>query len=211
MGRKQSCKTVRFRKTPWPAPSYNLFFTANSTLKNTLKELYLDNIKGIAGTSYDFSEYKNIEKLTITNSKLVTMPTLYRRITDLKLANNYLQDISNIDTGVNLENIDLRNNLIKTFEPLRGFKTIKSLYVSGNNSNALAVVGGKMLGGIIGDKIGLTKISIISLVSAAVLFLFSFQHLCFLVLLSGRFFSTFNVIIAFTFLLVYSLWLFIYL
>lgn len=113
---------------------------ANSTLKNTLKELYLDNIIGIAGTSFDFSEYKNIEKLTITNSKLVTMPTLYRRITSLKLANNYLQDISNIETGVNLENIDLRNNIIKTFEPLRGFKTIKSLYVSGNNSNAVTIV-----------------------------------------------------------------------
>ena len=115
---------------------------ATSGLKNTLKELYLDNIIGISGTSYDFSNYKQIERLTIKNSKLVTMPTLYRRIVDLDLSNNIIQDISNITSGVNLENVNLSNNLIKTFEPLRSFKTLKSLYLAGNNSNALAVVGG---------------------------------------------------------------------
>ena len=39
-----------------------------------------------------------------------------------------------------------------------------------------AVVGGKMLGGIIGDRIGLLKISILSLVSAAILFIFAFHN-----------------------------------
>ena len=39
-----------------------------------------------------------------------------------------------------------------------------------------AVVGGKMLGGIIGDRIGLKKISILSLVLAAILFVFAFQN-----------------------------------
>lgn len=112
----------------------------NSNLKNTIKNLYLDNIIGISGVSFDFSDYKEIENLTITNSKLVTMPTLYRRIKNLNLSNNYLSDISNIESGVGLTNVDLRNNLIKTFESLRGFKTFKSLYVGGNNSNALAVV-----------------------------------------------------------------------
>ena len=40
----------------------------------------------------------------------------------------------------------------------------------------LAVVFGKMLGGIIGDKIGFKKISIISLATSSVLFLFAFNN-----------------------------------
>ena len=40
----------------------------------------------------------------------------------------------------------------------------------------LAVVFGKMLGGIVGDKIGFKKISMISLVIAAVCFIFAFDN-----------------------------------
>lgn len=42
--------------------------------------------------------------------------------------------------------------------------------------SVLAVVFGKMLGGIIGDKIGFTKISVISLLVSACLFIFAFNN-----------------------------------
>lgn len=52
----------------------------------------------------------------------------------------------------------------------------------------LAVVFGKMFGGIIGDKIGFSKISIISLVISSILFIFAFDN-CFLGVLAILFFN----------------------
>ena len=125
----------------------------NNYVDDKIIELSLEHIigendtKSGFGSEPSFDRYTNLEKLIIKNSNVELIYDIYRRLKYLDLSNddtnltpNKLTDISFILTGVNLEYINLSNNNISSFEHLRKFRKLNSLYITGNNINTKAIL-----------------------------------------------------------------------
>ncbi|MBR6072144.1 MAG: leucine-rich repeat domain-containing protein [Acholeplasmatales bacterium] len=122
-------------------------------IHNTLETLILDHCKTNQGDK-SFANFKQLTKLVYTNNYFSSnvlanvVPTLYRRLTYLDLSNNNFSDISRLNTLINLEYLDLRNNAIKTFDKLaydakgeKAITTLNTLYIGNNTVNTTITLG----------------------------------------------------------------------
>lgn len=123
-------------------------------MTSKIVELSLDHIRGYdedtTGLYYEvnFKNYTNLEKLIITNSLLdnrtrngIDYFGIYRKLKYLDLSNNLFTNINFITTGVELTYVNLSNNEISVFEPLRELTKLTNLYVNGNNTTSSVTLG----------------------------------------------------------------------
>jgi hypothetical protein len=161
LGYFKKLKYLEIRYAVFDGGSYNKFIPNINTqdninlsyIHNSLETLILDHCK----TNQDdksFANFKQLTKFVYTNNYFSDdtlaniVPTLYRRLTYLDLSHNNFNDISRLNTLINLEYLDLRYNAIKTFDKLaydakgeKAITTLNTLFIGNNTVNTTVTLG----------------------------------------------------------------------